>query len=54
MALQNINPTQTQAWKKLEKHFETQKNLKLQDAFQNEKNRFNDLSIHWKDFLVDY
>lgn len=54
MALQNINPTQTQAWKKLEKHFESQKNIKLQDVFQNEKNRFDDLSIHWEDFLVDY
>ena len=54
MALNTINPTQTKAWKKLEAHFKIQKNERIQDAFQNEKNRFAALSIHWEDFLVDY
>ena len=54
MALNTVNPTQTKAWKKLEAHFEIQKNERIQDAFQSEKNRFATLSIHWEDFLVDY
>ena len=54
MALNTINPTQTKAWKKLEAHFEIQKNERIQDAFQSEKSRFATLSIHWEDFLVDY
>ena len=54
MALNTINPTQTKAWEKLEAHFKTQKDQRIQDAFQNEKNRFAALSIHWEDFLVDY
>lgn len=54
MALNTINPTQTKVWKKLEAHFEIQKNERIQDAFQSEKSRFATLSIHWEDFLVDY
>ena len=54
MALNTLNPTKTKAWKKLEEHFKSQKNVSLQDAFKNDNNRFKDFSIHWEDFLVDY
>mgnify|MGYP000521616354 FL=1 len=54
MALNTLNPTETKAWKKLEEHFKSQKNVSLQDAFKNDNNRFKDFSIHWEDFLVDY
>ena len=54
MALQSINPTQTQAWKKLQTHFETMKNVQMQHLFANEPARAEKMHIEWQDFLVDY
>jgi glucose-6-phosphate isomerase len=54
MALQSINPTQTQAWKKLQAHFETMKNVQMQQLFANEPARAEQMHLQWNDFLVDY
>ncbi len=54
MALQSINPTQTQAWKKLQAHFETMKNVQMQHLFANEPTRAEKMHLQWNDFLVDY
>ena len=54
MALQSINPTQTQAWKKLQAHFETMKNVQMQHLFANEPARAEKMHLQWNDFLVDY
>ena len=54
MALQAINPTQTTTWKKLQAHFETLKNIQMQDLFANEPARAEKMHLQWKDFLVDY
>jgi glucose-6-phosphate isomerase len=54
MALQSINPTQTQAWKKLQAHFETMKNVQMQHLFENEPARAEKMHLQWNDFLVDY
>jgi glucose-6-phosphate isomerase len=54
MALQSINPTQTQAWKKLQAHFETMKNVQMQHLFANETARAEKMHLQWNDFLVDY
>ena len=54
MALQSINPTQTQAWKKLQAHFETMKNVQMQHLFANEPARAEKMNLQWNDFLVDY
>ena len=54
MTLNSINPSKTKAWKKLEAHFKTQKEVTLQNSFNNEASRFKNMSIHWEDFLVDY
>jgi glucose-6-phosphate isomerase len=54
MALQSINPTQTNAWKKLQAHFETMKNVQMQHLFANEPARAEKMHIEWQDFLVDY
>lgn len=54
MALQSINPTQTNAWKKLQAHFETMKNVQMQNLFANEPARAEKMHIEWQDFLVDY
>jgi len=54
MALPNINPTSTQSWKKLRAHFEEIKDISLQKHFAENPNRFEEFSIVWEDFLVDY
>ena len=54
MALQSINPTQTQAWEKLQAHFETMKNVQMQHLFANEPTRAEKMHLQWNDFLVDY
>jgi glucose-6-phosphate isomerase len=54
MALQSINPTQTNAWKKLQAHFESMKNVQMQNLFANEPARAEKMHIEWQDFLVDY
>ncbi|TVZ26175.1 glucose-6-phosphate isomerase [Gillisia sp. Hel_I_86] len=52
--MQNIDPTTTLAWGKLQQHFEEIKEIKMQQLFSEEPQRFNDFSIHWEDFLVDF
>ena len=54
MALQNINPTSTEAWGKLEKHIWELKDSKMKDLFANDADRFNKFSITFNDILVDY
>jgi len=54
MALPNINPTSTQSWKKLRARFEEIKDISLQKHFAENPNRFEEFSIVWEDFLVDY
>lgn len=52
--LKSINPTQTEAWKKLEAHFEQSKSNHLKDLFAADGNRFNKFSTRFEDILVDY
>ncbi|NVN17275.1 glucose-6-phosphate isomerase [Muricauda sp. HICW] len=54
MALPTIDPTTTEAWKKLKQHYQETKDVHLRELFSNEKGRGKNLSIHWEDFLVDY
>ena len=54
MTLPKINPTTTSSWKKLQDHFQNEKNNRIQDHFQNDPNRFEQFSIQWEDFLVDF
>ena len=54
MTLSKINPTTTSSWKKLQAHFQNEKNNRIQDHFQNDPNRFEQFSIQWEDFLVDF
>ncbi|GGD20008.1 glucose-6-phosphate isomerase [Hyunsoonleella pacifica] len=53
MALPNINPTTTDAWKKLKAHFEDTKNLQMKDLFVEDLERANKFTIKWDDFYVD-
>jgi len=54
MALQNINPTQTKAWSKLQQHFNTVKDVEMKQWFKDNAERANQFTIKWDDFLVDY
>ncbi|WP_179318507.1 glucose-6-phosphate isomerase [Winogradskyella helgolandensis] len=54
MALKATNPTTTNAWKKLQAHFETIKSQHLKDLFKADKERANDLTIKWDDFYADF
>jgi len=52
--LQNINPTETQAWKKLASHAETMKQVHMKELFQSDTKRFDKYSLTFNDILVDY
>jgi glucose-6-phosphate isomerase len=54
MALKAINPTETEAWKKLAAHFEQVKNVHMHDLFKADTSRTEKMHIEWNDFLVDY
>ncbi len=54
MSLQNINPTQTKAWKALKVYFNESKNLNIKDLFNSEKNRFKKFSIQFEGILLDF
>lgn len=51
--LPKINPTQTEAWKELDHHFE-QNDFELRSLFQYNPNRFAEFSIQREHFLFDY
>lgn len=53
--MKNINPTTTNAWKALDIHQTELANITIQDLFQQEKERFKDYSLTFKDqILVDF
>jgi glucose-6-phosphate isomerase len=52
--LNQQNPTQTQAWKKLEAHFEQVRDVQMKQLFADDPGRFNRLSIQFEDILVDF
>jgi len=54
MPLYNIDPTTTQAWKKLSERYNQTKDRHMKAQFSNDANRASDFTIQWKDFLVDY
>ena len=54
MALNKINPTQTEIWKKLSEHYKETKEVHLKSLFSSDENRAMDFSIEWNDFLFDY
>ncbi|MGB0836684.1 MAG: glucose-6-phosphate isomerase [Flavobacteriaceae bacterium] len=53
MALKNINPTTTQAWAKLQKHFEEIQDTDLRTLFAKDANRQEDLTKKFNDVQVD-
>jgi len=53
MALKNINPTSTLAWKKLVDHFNDIENISIQNL-DKETDRKNNFAIQFNDVLVDF
>jgi len=54
MALKATNPTTTNAWKKLQAHFDSIKSQHLKDLFSSDAERAIDLTVKWEDFYVDF
>lgn len=54
MALPNINPTRTKAWKALQEHFAEVKDVEMKNLFAQNPNRANDFTVKWEDFYVDF
>ena len=54
MPLQNINPIQTEAWKKLTDHFSEAKEYELKALFRKDKKRKERFSICLEELKVDY
>lgn len=52
--LPTINPTETQAWQKLELHFLTMQATHLRELFDEDANRFEHFHITFEDILIDY
>jgi len=54
MALQNIDPTTTLAWRKLDEHFLKIEGKKLVDFLKEMPSRSDDFSVTFEDFHFDY
>ena len=54
MALPNINPTTTKAWRELQAHYNDTKNLHMKDLFAQDLERANKFTTKWDDFYVDF
>ncbi|WP_273568367.1 glucose-6-phosphate isomerase [Maribacter halichondriae] len=54
MSLQNIDPTTTEAWKKLTEHYTLTKDTHLKSLFSADGTRADRFSLRWKDFFIDF
>ena len=54
MALQNTDPTKTEAWKKLSQHYKENTDLFLKHLFAKDSDRAKKNSIRWNEFFVDF
>lgn len=54
MALPKIDPTSTVAWKKLQEHFQSIKDVQMKNLFEQDSKRADKLTLKWEDFYVDF
>jgi glucose-6-phosphate isomerase len=52
--LQSINPTQTQSWQALQRHYQEISNKHMRTLFEENPARFKDFSLRFNDVLIDY
>lgn len=50
----NVDPSKTEAWKKLEAHFSEVKDIKLKKEFKEDPARAEAFTLQWEDFYIDY
>ena len=49
-----VNPSKTNAWKKLQDHYKTMKLASMKDLFRQDPNRFKNYSLAIPDIIFDY
>ena len=54
MEFKSINPTTTEAWKKLTIHFSEIKDIHMMDFFDQEPDRNHQFKINWSEFQFDF
>ena len=54
MALQQIDPTKTKAWKELTSYFNENSKTGIKELFAEDPDRAKKFTIQWNDFIVDY
>ena len=54
MPLENIDPTSTQAWKKLSEHYNQTKGVQVKTLFEEDPQRAKKFTRQWNNFLVDF
>lgn len=52
--LKSINPSGTQSWKELRKHFGDMEFVQMQKLFEEDPQRALKMNIEWNEFLLDY
>ena len=52
--LTKIDPTNTKAWRSLERHFQDIKNVLMKEMFKEDKHRFKKFSMVFEDITFDY
>ncbi|MDN3595767.1 glucose-6-phosphate isomerase [Zunongwangia endophytica] len=52
--MKNINPTTTEAWKKLASHYAETKDQSLKSLFEKDQDRASKFTVKWSDFYVDF
>lgn len=52
--MQNINPTKTTAWKKLQEHYKKVGDKHLRQWFSEDSDRFSKFHVSWNDILFDF
>ncbi len=54
MALNAVNPTETNAWIQLRAHYGAIQDVTMQEMFQADSSRTDKFNLKWNDFLIDY
>ena len=54
MSLPNTNPSNTNAWQKLQKHSLIMGSNSIKEMFQKDEERANKFHLNWNDFLFDF
>ena len=54
MEFKSVNPTTTEAWKKLAVHFSEIEDIHMMDFFHQEPDRNQQYKINWNEFQFDF